>query len=139
MGVLAGAQGSLLSLLSAECLADFLCLSVAARQAKMDGLITAQMSQRLVRLDEAAHVARHATHARMQCIVGQVTEALQVARRQKGDQSDDAEALKKQEENSNLAAAKHALVAPPANERSSQEGLTNATLAKQDEWGFRGA
>ena len=64
--LLAGAQHSDLSILSHALRRDHVCLSVVAREATRAGLVSGSQARKLVRLDEAAHWARHVTAERLQ-------------------------------------------------------------------------
>ena len=72
VGILAEAQHSALSLIAGALEKDFLGLSVAARAARKVGMLSARDMRRLVRLDEAAHFARHATTPRMDAFLAGV-------------------------------------------------------------------
>ena len=72
VGILAGAQLNLLQALSTAVGKDFVGLSVAARLAHKTGCISASTKRRLIRLDDAAHVAKLATRQRISSLVGSV-------------------------------------------------------------------
>ena len=74
--LLAGAQHRALAMLSAATLRPHIGLSVAARSAKKNGMLSLAKAKQLVRLDEAAHWARHATEQRLEDFLSDLSSVL---------------------------------------------------------------
>ena len=96
VGLLAGAQQASLAFLGEVLNQDFMGLSVAARAARRAGLLSSQEARRLVRLDEAAHVARHATSPRMEALLTGMRESVRANLAAKGGKQQAAARQQKQ-------------------------------------------
>ena len=130
VGLLAGAQQASLAFLGEVLNQDFMGLSVAARAARRAGLLSSQEARRLVRLDEAAHVARHATSPRMEALLTGMRESVRANLAAK-DGKAAAEAAEAKAAKEEAAKAKAAAEAAVANAAKDAQAAADAKAAAE--------
>jgi len=90
VGLLAQGQQAALAILAERLDTDFQGLSVAARRARKQGIITAATTKRLVALDGAAHFARHVTTKRIESLISGLADEMMPVKAPTAERQPDA-------------------------------------------------